>query len=322
MKKLSIIVPAYNCEKYIEKCLKSITNEMDNSIELIVIDDGSKDSTAVICNKFVSDNIKLISNPNHGVSYSRNEGIEIATGKYIMFVDADDYLSKGWKNAIFEAIKSNKDAYFFSSHKYENKITKEMIINNILGLDKTIKWLATPWAKVFNKKLLYEHNIRFIEKIINGEDMLFNIEVTLKCENFEFIEKNIYNYRICNTSVTNSFNAKILDSDVEFQKKLIQILKKNNIDEVKYSRYCIQNAIIMFVKKFSMINLKKSKEFYSIFEKEPYCTCIKSITKFENIKNKIIIILIKKKKYKRAIIMMKLFRIIKNKKTFDHIINI
>ena len=89
LKKLSIIIPAYNAENYIEKCLNSIEDK--DSIEIIVINDGSTDKTMEILNKYK--NIKIINNTNHGVSYSRNSGLKVASGKYIMFVDSDDYLN-------------------------------------------------------------------------------------------------------------------------------------------------------------------------------------------------------------------------------------
>ena len=322
MKKLSIIIPAYNCEKYIKKCLDSIIKEIDNSIELIIINDGSKDSTSLICESYISKNVKLISNTNHGVSYSRNVGIDRALGKYIMFVDADDCLTNGWKNRIFNAIKDSKDIYYFSNTFPKKTTTKEEILNCILGTDKTFKWLSTPWSKIFNRKFLNDNKIRFIEDIINGEDMLFNANAILNSNNFSFINYSIYNYRICNTSVTKSFNEKIFASDMKFQNELINIIKENKLDSHKYSEHCIQNALVIFIRKLSMLKLNEVNNYYYIFEKEPYHTYIHLDNKYENYKNKVIIGLIKKKFYKTAIIIMKLFRKLKSKRKFDYMIEV
>ena len=321
MKKLSIIIPVYNCEKYIEKCIESIIKEIDETIELIIIDDGSKDKTPEICKKYITQNVNLIINSNHGVSYSRNLGIDKSTGEHIMFIDADDYLAKGWKNIVFDVLKNKKDIYYFNKDISNKKIEKSVILDYIFGMDKSIRWLAAPWSKVFRRKFINENKIRFEEKIFNGEDMLFNTIAISKCKNYELINKNIYNYRICETSITNSFNEKIFESDMNFQKKLIEISEENSID-IKYSRHCIQNAIIIFVRKISMVNLKKIKNYFWIFEQEPYKNQISNPNIIKSKKNRIIMRMLKNKKYMTAVLITKLFRKIKNRKTYDYIIKI
>lgn len=321
MKKLSIIIPVYNCEKYIERCLKSIVNELDDEVELIVIDDGSKDQTPEICKKYTSKNVNIMINSNHGASYSRNIGIEKASGENIMFVDADDYLTEGWKNIVLDAIKEKKDIYYFNKNISNIEIDKTTILDYIFGIDKSIRWFATPWSKVFNRDFIKNNNIKFEEKIINGEDMLFNAIAISKCKSYSLIKANIYNYRICETSITNSFNEKLFESDMNFQKKLKEILKENNMD-VKYSNHCIQNAIIIFTRKISMVDLNKMKNYFWIFESEPYKNQIKNATNLKNNKSKIIMNLLRKKKYMTAAIITKVFRRIKNKKTYDYMIEV
>ena len=322
MKKISIIIPAYNCEKYLELCLNSIVKEMDETIELIVINDGSKDNTLSICKKYENENVKIISNSNHGVSYSRNEGIEKATGKYVMFVDADDYMSKGWAKKVLNAIKTDKDVYYFVNADVPNDCSKTKILDCIFGLGSYTKWLSTPWSKLYKRKLLENDSILFNDKVTNGEDMLFNANVILKAQDYEIIKDSIYNYRICNTSLTKSFNSKIFESDIRFQENLIKIENDNNIQTHKYSNHCIQNAIIMFIRKMSMVKIHKINDYSDIFNKEPYLTYLKENKHYESLRNKIIITLVKIRLQKLAIIIFKLVRTIKKQKTYDYIIEI
>ena len=98
--KLSIVIPVYNAERYIEECLASILPEMNEGMELLLIDDGSTDSSYQLIQKYKSENIRVFHHENQGVSYTRNVGIMEARGDYIQFVDADDRLSQGWKNVV------------------------------------------------------------------------------------------------------------------------------------------------------------------------------------------------------------------------------
>lgn len=318
MKKLSIIIPIYNGEKFIIKCINSIIKELDDKIEVLLINDGSTDSSETICKKFISKNVKLISNSNHGVSYSRNNGIDLSIGEYIMFLDIDDYLSNGWRKKIFDVIDKNDFDVAFFSKEYTvlSEYNKEILIQSIFGVSNNVKWISTPWSKVFKRKFLLKNKIYFTPGIINGEDMLFNAKVLINTDNYLFKNENIYNYRIVNTSVTKSFNNNIFDSDIKFQEELIKILSTSNINFDKISKHCIQNALIMFIRKISMVKLKNSKQFFYIFKQEPYQSYINSKNNvYESFKNKFFIKLLKIKKYKFTIIIMKIFRTIKQRKT-------
>ena len=108
--KISIIVPVYNVEKYLSECLDSIINQSYKNIEIILINDGSTDSSLEICQKYQKNDkrIKLISQANKGLSISRNNGMKIATGKYIMFVDSDDIIHSRMIEVLYKEIKNNK----------------------------------------------------------------------------------------------------------------------------------------------------------------------------------------------------------------------
>ena len=131
MKEISIIIPIYNGEKFIKKCLDSILANYNKNYEVIIINDGSTDGTREILNNYKEENIKIINNNNNGVSFSRNLGIKLATGKYIMFVDIDDYLSSNWYEIIKEEIqKSDIEVGIFS--KNDISCEKNIIIDYII----------------------------------------------------------------------------------------------------------------------------------------------------------------------------------------------
>ena len=230
---LSIIIPVYNGEKYIKECLNSIYNPLLDNIdwfEVIIVNDGSIDNTASMISKYKYENLKIFNNDNNGVSYSRNYGLSKSSGKYIMFVDADDKLKEDWSKTIKTKLENNKDFLYF--RKDENLICsdKNDLIYEILGMKETNHYLSTPWAKIFKKDILNSNNIQFNRKIINGEDMLFNLKYIIECKDFEIINNCIYQYRLTPNSLTKSFNNKIFDSDKEFHfclgKRLKWILMK------------------------------------------------------------------------------------------------
>ena len=215
--KLSIIIPVYNGEKYIGPCLSSILDNDYFDYELIIINDGSTDNSKKIIENIADNRIKLFNNRNYGVSYSRNYGIEKASGKYIMFVDADDFLDTQWHSKVLCQLK-NDDIYIFSNKNVSDN--KKILSRQIVGVNGDGIMIAAPFSKIYKKSLLQEKNIRFNEKIINGEDMLFNLKSIKECNTLKIINLSFYKYRINFGSATKSFNEQILESDKEFQWEL------------------------------------------------------------------------------------------------------
>ena len=161
---LSIIIPVYNVDKYLNECLDSILVQNNKDIEIILIDDGSTDNSAKICQKYeqLYSNIKYIQNKNHGVSYTRNCGIKHSTGKYILFVDSDDKISVHGLDILREKIKTNQDLYIYSYKQfYKNmdknyiftskKITKNQALRDLMDEDKFCGYV---WNKVFSSEIV------------------------------------------------------------------------------------------------------------------------------------------------------------------------
>lgn len=173
---ISVIVNVYNGEKYIKKCLDSIVCQTYKNLEIIIVNDGSTDSTLSICNSYSDKRIKIITTPNQGLGLSRNTGIENAQGEYLYFVDADDFIEPDAVEYLYKLIKTyNKkiamcetlkiyDYNYTKKTKKEEvciKDAKEMIKNILLS----IGYAGTTWNKLYHKSIF--NNIRFEDRIVN-----------------------------------------------------------------------------------------------------------------------------------------------------------
>lgn len=263
--KLSIIIPVYNAEKYLEKCIESVFDNIENSFEVILINDGSKDNSLKIIKELMQkyNNIELIDNYNSGVSYSRNLGIKKAKGDYIMFVDADDELEKKWFDKVNNYMSENYDIVYFS--KYNLKPNKNDLLKYIVGYNKENICIAGPYSKLFRREFIKKNKILFNEKIINGEDMLFNIEALSKAKKIKSINKSIYLYRRYVGQTTKKFDIRIFDSDILFHEKIAKLLYDYDIldvDKEKIKDFCLQGAVIMLYERISYIEKYTSAKKY------------------------------------------------------------
>lgn len=313
---LSIIVPIYNSEMYLKECLNSILKCKSKNIEIILIDDGSTDNSSNICNNYSkSDNrIKLIHQKNSGVSKARNNGINISRGDYLMFMDSDDILDDNWE-FILSKIKDD-DIYYFSERLNKN-IEKSDILRYIIGYNKENFCFAGPFSKVFKKKLLLDKKIIFNINLINGEDMLFNVNALLQCKNYKIIDKSFYNYRNFQGSSTKKFNEKIVKSDIIFHTELNYLLNKFNIDKILKNEICLYNlqtAIIVILFRISYIKLyKETKKYYKLLSQPPYTFGLNNKC-ILNKKQSIILFLFKIKQYRLIYNTFNILKFIKFKK--------
>ena len=236
---LTIIIPMYNCEDYIDRCIESIINQKDISVEIVLINDGSTDNTLSkvlkYCNEY--ENIKLINQKNRGVSYARNIGIENANGKYILFVDSDDYLIKDSLQSILKMAKEDYDIIRFSyviknknkeqrvifeEMEYNTYDEKKIFINNFLSNS----YENMVWGQLIKKDLL--KNVMFDEKIFYAEDFLFNYELYEKATKIKYTSKIVYSYEKNEKSITMNFsNKKTLEKIENLEYVFGKIINKN-----------------------------------------------------------------------------------------------
>ena len=218
--KISVIIPIYNSEKTINYCVNSIINQTYKNLEIILINDGSTDSSLELCKNFKDDRIIIIDKPNGGVSSCRNIGIERASGDYISFIDSDDYLELNTYEKCMQIMSEKKlDILKFSfyrekingiSHKYKFNILTEHIFektdyeNNVFTRVFIGKDCEAVWNCRFKMDVVKK--VKCDEKLIVAEDFLFMIESIINSKNIMFINNAYYHYIINNNSVTLNYN--------------------------------------------------------------------------------------------------------------------
>lgn len=215
---LSVIIPVYNGEQYINRCIESIFLQENISLEVIVIDDKSTDKTKDICQNFVGDDrFKYLMLPeNKGQGYCRNYGLSIATGAYILFIDADDYLSVE-SNVLFKCIEEVTiktldilDCPYLLIDKnveVKNRLTVDGVLKGKEYLNQIEVLSVVVWNKIFRKDFLIAKNLKFKDR--KYEDVTFNVECFLKAQRVSASNTIFYNYLIHeNSTMTSKPQAK------------------------------------------------------------------------------------------------------------------
>ena len=214
---ISVIVPVYKVEQYIERCIESILRQTYKNIEIILVDDGSPDACGVMCDKYAAKDsrIRVIHKENGGLSSARNAGMQTAKGEYICFVDSDDWLDETFVE-VLEALLTEKQTDFSACRFCEviegnpvpqNKASKapqlfeENLMRNAI-IDDTYAGFACN--KLFRADIIHENGLRFDEKIFNGEDLPFTIEYLKHCRKGAYVPSELYFYNIRPQSITTS----------------------------------------------------------------------------------------------------------------------
>lgn len=222
--KLSIIVPVYNTEKYIERCITSILNQEFDNFQLIIINDGSKDNSEKIINKLIKgyDNVIYKKIKNSGVAHARNVGLSYAAGEYIGFVDSDDYIEKDMYAKMYDmAINKKSEIVCCAYNKIMKDYNKEIHPKNVqcfgesLLKSKNILFNSNPYItqKIFKRELLSKNNILFDEDLRIFEDLLFTYKLFLLSNKIYYVDECLYNYNCENeTSLTRNFTEKMFDA--------------------------------------------------------------------------------------------------------------
>ena len=206
MEKISIVIPTYNSEKYIKRCVDSVRNQLYENIEILIIDNGSTDNTQQICEEYAKKDrrIKNIQSNRFGVSAARNIGLEHATGKYIQFLDSDDAIKPNMISCLYEKMTSTNADVVICGYDYvrEDSIEKHMLCNcscdkksmmvNYLSQSKYEGVFNYLWNKLYKRERIEEGKVRFDENITLAEDALFNMELYSHCKNYTFIDACLY----------------------------------------------------------------------------------------------------------------------------------
>lgn len=200
---ISIVVPVYNAENALRQCVDSILRQDFDDYELLLIDDGSKDSSPAICDGYAAKDcrVKVFHKPNGGVSSARNFGLDNALGEWITFIDADDYLTEGY----FDKIGEHAEDFLFKGYKkFDNtgiiagREVEDLLripgFSNFINRYVTDSLLRCPWAKFYKRSLIGD--LRFLTDMKIGEDAWFVFNYLAKCRSFAVIPKGEYMVRL------------------------------------------------------------------------------------------------------------------------------
>ncbi len=276
---ISVIVPVYNVEKYIIRCIDSIINQTYRNLEIILIDDGSPDNCPQICDHYVElDNrVKVIHKKNGGLSSARNAGLDIIKGQYVTFVDSDDFLSYEYITKLYSLCKNNDcqiaQCSFEKGSESEFSITNEVIKNtkyNYVEIFSQRSYKVTVWAKLYDSSLFLD--VRFPIGKIN-EDEFVTYKVIYKADNIMLTDEILYYYYQSPDSIMRNNNEYIKLDFLDAYNERIQYFREEKsvqLVEISIKELCIQLMLCYIKCKGMKINtnnsselLKKYKHYYS-----------------------------------------------------------
>lgn len=252
MKKLSIIVPIYNVEKYVRECIDSIINQAYTNLEIILIDDGSEDSCGEICDEYAKKDARIVAlhQKNAGLSAARNLGVSAARGEYIGFVDGDDYIHTDmYKEMMLMAEKHNADIVECQRINFIDEETPEGIqitrgykllsgkeaLGQLISLEKKAGFpVYAVWDKIFKKELL--ENEEFPMGYIH-EEYFYDAKIFLKAKRYIILSDKLYFHRERQNSITTSkFSEKDLDKLKLISQRTNFLIEKGEEKLAKYSK--------------------------------------------------------------------------------------
>ncbi len=288
---LTVVIPVYNVEKYLDRCVNSVVNQTLKNLEIVLVDDESPDNCPMLCDEWAKKDarIKVIHKKNGGLGYARNSGIEVATGDYITFLDSDDYMDlKAYEIVTSHAIEKNLDVCYFkhrritkdnkkievskekSAYIFEGKEEIKRFMMDMIGEDPTTE-RTSPFSMsvcmgIFRLSTIMQSGIRFVsEREVASEDLIFHMNYLKHINKICVLPYVFYNYYINPNSITMTFNYG------KYQRliKLLYVVKDELLkdftwDVIRIHYYSQQLRIIKVVLRYA------SKSNYSIKEKKNY----------------------------------------------------
>ena len=221
---ISFIIPVYNDEIHIIRCIESILKYKQVEDEIIVVDDGSRDNTFdILVKKYSRQDIKILKKCNGGPNSARKYGLLKSIGNYICFVDSDDEIV----DFLPTDISIDYDLVFFGID--ETKTNRETLLKQLFYIENNNNNINTLWNKLYNRQFLIDNLSNFVTDIYNGEDMLWNCYTILKTDRLKFYSYSFYKYNFNKDSVTNKHNKRLLEDDQKFQCYLNDYFKYSHL---------------------------------------------------------------------------------------------
>lgn len=285
MSKVSVIVPVYNTEKYIRRCINSILKQTYNNIEIIIVNDGSTDKSQDIINELKEQhsNIKTMIQKNSRQGTARNNGISMSTGDYIVFVDSDDYLLEDSIETLMNTIEDKNIAVGNMLQESSEGITQVKYIDDILKKAKRLKltnlknlydsaFLSSSCHKLINKNFIIKNEIKFPEKMV-WEDGPFNLNIWLESDEIKYTVKNVYCRTIRedenNKSTMQTINRNIIEDDIKSYNLSMNLCDKYNNQRLKCT----------LIKNFYRTNLNRINQ---LNQNDDKLVLLNKINKFKN----------------------------------------
>lgn len=284
---ISVIVPVYNVEKYIYRCIDSISNQSYSNIEIILVDDGSSDSSGLICDEYALNDkrIKVIHKENGGLGYARNSGLDCATGKYVTFIDSDDYVEQDMIENLYNDLTIAKADTCIGGYQrvfhnktivYKNSLSGEVFENDSILSEVLSKMFGqlvnssslemSVWKVLFSNELIQKYDIRFpSEREFISEDIIFDTVYYSKASRVAMSSDVGYYYCDNEDSLTTRYNPNRFYLQVKLYIELIDRVKKlgiydTSIDRLNATLIAIARYSIKLEQKFSFRNgLSESK---------------------------------------------------------------
>lgn len=229
--KISVIVPVYNVEKYLQRCMNSLFNQTLKQIEIILVDDESPDNCPAMCDEYVrQDNrVKVVHKKNGGLSYARNSGMELASGKYIAFLDSDDFVKKEMYEKLLTYAESNElDTCFCCTQRYYNsgetvpiiEVFGNKIFNGRNEVDTFLMemvggeeyegektYCISAWKAIYSMELINKYDISFLsERIMASEDLFFHIDYLSRAQNVGWLDELLHYYYYNANSISSTYS--------------------------------------------------------------------------------------------------------------------
>ncbi len=297
MVKVSVVVPIYNAENYLEQCLDSIITQTLKDIEIILIDDGSTDGSAEICKKYLSDSrVSYYHKENEGLAAARDDGMMRANGEYIGFVDSDDWIRPCMYEKMYTAAKTNdsdvvfcncienEDGHIFTPEMPDGAYNRQTIMEEILpktlayvgknGTKRAIRW--SNCLRIYKNETLKKNHIRFDRRLRRSQDLQLTYEATLAAQNYYYIGEPLYHNRVVSDSLSRGYTKNmwqlytylidILYKDTENFKEA-DLMDQMHLRAFFFATDCIENEM----KPLCPNDKKKKIELIEQIMNDPIC---------------------------------------------------
>lgn len=246
MPEVSVIVPIYKVENKIKRCIDSLLEQSFVDFELILVDDGSPDKSAEICDRYaeIDSRIRVIHQQNGGVSKARNHGLESATGKYVTFVDSDDYVEVDYLKVLYDAIQNEVDisicGIYYCNDQNSDKLEQKRYVDTIISInDEHTEYIADllinrrfnyVYGKMYRNDVIQRYSVRFKEEISLGEDTIFVFDYLTHASKIAIVENAYYNYiKYSEGTLTSKFCRDIFNRYMYISRYIVRFFENQKI---------------------------------------------------------------------------------------------